>query len=246
MQGNWTDVGEGSHWGPESITTLVTGVGGCVASLLTFAYFKFKQQFRDQQKTDIQLKHKINKDGSTEISVNIQLLNDEKYMLEHKTASKTQGDSKDPASNDQLSPVPIPNQELALGSLQTVVDNNNKGDQIIGQTRNHIGRDALNTALKFLQLHYQKIDESPLDVPTLQSPAQPMPSKEIHTHPTPLHLHNHNRMVPLPLDSIKRVTSLEEESKEVSPNAYSVALVGAAATGDGSFTLSAGETVTLE
>ena len=58
MQGNWTDGG-GSDWKPENITALATGISGCLASLLTFTYFKFKQQFRDQQKTDIQLKHII-------------------------------------------------------------------------------------------------------------------------------------------------------------------------------------------
>ncbi len=154
MQGNWTDGGGGgSDWKPENITALATGISGCLTSLLTFTYFKFKQQFRDQQKTDIQLKHIINKDGSAEIVVNIKLINDEKYMLEHKTVSNGNGDPKDPAADDQLSLVP-PNPEVVSGNLQTVVDNNNKGDLIIGQTRNHIGRDALNTALKFAQLHY--------------------------------------------------------------------------------------------
>ncbi len=245
MQGNWTDVGGGNDWKPENITALVTGMGGCLASLLTFAYFKFKQQFRDQQKTDIQLKHTIDKDGRTEILVNIQLLNDEKYMMEHKAVSNGKGDQNDTTPDEQLSLVPMPKPELVSDNLQTVVNNNNKGDQIIGNTRNHIVRDALNTALKFVQLHYQK-DESPLDVPTLQSPAPPFPSRELHKHPVPLHLHNHNRMVQPP-DNIKLSRSLEEESKEGSPNAYSVALAGAGATGDGSFALSvAGETASLE
>ena len=233
MQGNWTDGG-GSDWKPENITALATGISGCLASLLTFTYFKFKQQFRDQQKTDIQLKHIINKDGSAEIMVNIQLINDEKYMLEHKTVSNGKGDPKDPAADDQLSLV-LPNPEVVSGDLQTVVDNNNKGDLIIGQTRNHIGRDALNTALKFAQLHYQKNDENPLDVPTLQSPAQPVPSRELlNKHPVPLYLHNHNRMAATP-DPIKLTRSVEE-SKE-SPDVYSIGVLGATDTGGGSFAL---------
>ncbi len=52
--------------------------------------------------------------------------------------------------------------------------------------------------------------------------------------------------IPPPLESLKLSSSLEDESKEGSQNAYSVALAGAAATGDGSFALSGGEKANSE
>jgi hypothetical protein len=56
MQGNGTDTGgDGVGWDPQNIVALVTGVGGLVGSLLTFAYIKFKQQFSDEQTTDVTL-----------------------------------------------------------------------------------------------------------------------------------------------------------------------------------------------
>lgn len=236
MQGNWTDGGGGggSDWSPESIITLVTGIGGCVASLLTFAYFKFKQQFRDQQGTNVKLSHTINKDGSTTLEINMQLLNDENYMLEHKTALKSQSRPGDLTSDDQLSLVPALKPDGASDDLRVVVSNNHKGDQIIGQTRNHIVRDALNAGLKLVQLHYQRVDESPLDLSVVHSPLPPPHSKPPHKHPVPLH--NYNKMKPVPPDPIKLARSTEE-SKE-SPEHNSVAVLGANADTMGSLSMS--------
>ena len=98
MEGNETSIstgGSGANWNPENIIGLVTGVSGFVASLLTFAYIKFKKQFSDEQNTDIHLQTISHEGGKREIVINIKLKNEKdskkgkiiKYDTTHRTRS---------------------------------------------------------------------------------------------------------------------------------------------------------------
>jgi len=187
MEGNETSIstgGSGANWNPENIIGLVAGVSGFVASLLTFAYIKFKKQFSDEQNTDIHLQTISHEGGKREIVINIKLKNDERYTSEYTTLSN----GKDNPTRELIPGVPddaavenLPSSALTTGtmhdtagSIQAIIGNNNLGDQIIGETRNHVIRDALNTLIKLEQLQLLAQDgenHGPLNVRILQSPA---------------------------------------------------------------------------
>jgi len=185
MKGNETSINTGSEadWQPENIVALVTGVSGFLASLLTFAYIKFKNQFSDEQNTDIHLQAISHEGGKREIVINIKLKNDERYTSEYTTLSNGKdnpahelipGVRKEGVDNLPSSAPTTGAMQDTAGSIQAIMGNNNLGDQIIGDTRNHVIRDALNTLIKLEQLQLLAQDgenHGPLNVRILQSPA---------------------------------------------------------------------------
>ena len=243
MKGNGTGIDGGDHWNPENITAFATGMGGFVVSLLTFAYIKFKQQFSDEQKTEIQLKTIMHEGGRREITVTINLNNDERYTAEYVALlngkSNPAGALNDaaPDTMDDLLPV----SPVMAENMQTVMGNNNLGDKLIGATRNHVVRDVLNTIIKLEQLQLLGQDgnnNAPLNVRSLQSPDRlpfsPAVNKGVFQPHTPSNL----GLVPEPDDSILNnlrivIAGSEDEQKE-SPipsldDNYDTGLIGAGA-----------------
>ena len=184
MKGNETSISTGSeaNWTPENIIGLVTGASGFIASLLTFAYIKFKNQFSDEQNTDIHLQAISYEGGKREIVINIKLKNDERYTSEYTTLANGKDNParevipgvREEAGDNLPSSAPTTGtMHDTVGSIQAIMGNNNLGDQIIGDTRNHVIRDALNTLIKLEQLQLLAQDgenPGPLNVRILQSP----------------------------------------------------------------------------
>jgi hypothetical protein len=183
MQGNGTTTNNRIGLSGENIATLVVSGMSLLGSILTFTYFKIKSKFSDEQNTKIELSTTHSGHGNTEAKIIIELKNYEKYGTEFTT---TANGKKEKESNGEDVDVFNLDETLNGGNsknnttveiiekmnegMETITSNNNKGDEIIHQTRNHVTRDALNAFVKLLQIQSLKsLGESPLDIHSLHS-----------------------------------------------------------------------------
>ena len=158
MQANGTTTSNEIGLSGESIATLVASALSLLGSILTFTYIKMKSRFSDEQNTRIELSSKRTETGDTEINIIIELKNHEKYGTHLVATANGQKEKQgsyniiDVLSSDdslggsgQKNSAMIEIIEKMNEGVKPIMINNNKGDEIIHQTRNHVTRDALNT-----------------------------------------------------------------------------------------------------